>query len=716
MKKSRQKLVRLVAVSFLSTFLLTPVFTLAAGLQCEYLFLIQTQFLKDHLSYKHLKALPPDITELLESRTIEQYVKSLDRSKLYLLESDVNLVKSKLKGILAKVKDYKCEPLYEIDALLGKRIKERAEFTTKFLGAGFKFDPKTEIILDPEKRAFAKDAKELDEYQKKYLQFQISTYLQTDMALEEAKGNVIRRYQRGVKKYETTTEAAIQERHDEIFDIFLNSFAKALDPHTNYLTQDTLEDFSIQMSLSLEGIGATLSFQDGFTVIEQLIPGGAAGKSGKLQPKDKIIAVGQGETGALENMVEVELRDVVKKIRGAKNTKVRLSILRQVGSEQTKFEVVLVRDKISLEDDAVSITYIEREIGGVKKKVGLLNLPSFYSGSGDDSRLSQVRSCAKDMKKLLKEARQNNVDAIVLDLSTNGGGSLDDAVSIGGLFFKKGGVVKELGPEGEKIRSDEDTEVDWAGPLVVLTSRISASASEIVAGTLKDYERAVIVGGDHTFGKGTIQSVRRLPSKLGATKVTVGMFFIPGGTTTQHKGVDADIVFPGVFSTDDVGEKTLDYSLAPKTTQKFVSADAFVTNGPGKWDKVKPETIKELREVSLKRISKDEDFKKVIEEIKKAKDQEKDKVTKLSELMKEKSENEKKEKEDKKNIRYGTKEEKMAEYMKRADVKESLNIAFDLIQIQSGAPIMLGEAKVNNARKPLAPGQKDKGEVSDVTQ
>ena len=584
------------------------------------------------------------------------------------------------------------------------------------MGAGFKFDPKTEIILDPEKRVFAKDTKELDEYHKKYLQFQISTYLQTDMKLDEAKGNVIRRYQRGIKKYESKTEASIQERHDEIFDLFLNSFAKSLDPHSNYLSQDTLEDFSIQMSLSLEGIGATLSFQDGFTVIEQLIPGGAAGKSGKLQPKDKIIAVGQGETGALENVVEVELRDVVKKIRGAKNTKVKLSVLRQTGTEQAKFEVVLVRDKISLEDDAASISYVEREIGGVKRKVGLLNLPSFYSGSGDDSRFSQVRSCAKDMKKLLKEARQNNAEAIVLDLSTNGGGSLDDAVSIGGLFFKKGGVVKEIGPEGEKIRADEDADVDWSGPLVVLTSRISASASEIVAGTLKDYDRAIIVGGDHTFGKGPIQSVRRLPSKLGATKVTVGMFFIPGGTTTQHKGVDGDIIFPGVFSTDDVGEKTLDYSLAPKMTAPFIAPEAFVTSGPGKWDKVKPEIIKELRDVSLKRIAQDGDFKKLIEDIKKAKDQEKNKVTKLSELMKEKTDVEKKEKEEKKNIRYGTKDEKLVEYMKRSDIKESLNIAFDMIQLQKGAPIMLGEAKVKTDRKSMPPGSKDKGEMSDVTQ
>jgi len=705
----------LAAVSFLWSFIFLPLPTYAAGLQCEYLFLIQTQFLKDHLNYKHLKTLPPDVYEILETRTIEQYVKSLDRSKLYLLEADVVQVKTKLRGILAKVKDYKCDTLYEIDTLLGKRIKERADFTAKYLASGFKFEPKTEIILDPEKRSFAKDTKELDEYHKKYLQFQISTYLQTDMALTEAKGNVIRRYQRGLKKYESKLEASIQERHDEIFDLFLNSFAKSLDPHSNYLSQDTLEDFSIQMSLSLEGIGATLSFQDGFTVIEQLIPGGAAGKSGKLQPKDKIIAVGQGESGTLENVVEVELRDVVKKIRGAKNTKVRLSVLRKTASEQSKFEVILVRDKISLEDDAASITYVDREIGGVKRKVALVNLPSFYSGSGDDSRFSQVRSCAKDMKKLLKEARQNNVDAILLDLSTNGGGSLDDAVSIGGLFFKKGGVVKEIGPEGEKIRADDDAEVDWSGPLVVLTSRISASASEIVAGTLQDYDRAIIVGGDHTFGKGTIQSVRRLPSKLGATKVTVGMFFIPGGTTTQHKGVDADIVFPGVFSTDDVGEKTLDYSLAPKTTQPFISPDAFVTNGAGKWDKVKPEVLKEIREVSLKRISQDSEFKKVVEEIKKAKDQEKNKTTKLSELMKEKTDIEKKEKEEKKSIRYGSKEEKMAEYMKRSDIKESLNIAFDFVQLQKGAPIMLGEVKVKPDRKSMAPESKDKGEVSDVT-
>lgn len=680
----------------------------AAPLQCGNLQLIQGHFLMNHISYKGTRSISPEALKQIETRIREQYLKAIDRSKLYLLDSDVKTIEQKLNNSIVHVQNKQCDFLNEIEGILGKRVKERTEFARTYLNdKKFKFDKKTELLLDPDKRKYAKDKEELNAFHKKYLQFQIATYLQTGLKLDEAKTNTLKRYERAARRYETSpvekkaTSAGAEgeefenakmtpaDKNAELYDQYLNAFARSLDPHSNYLSQDMLEDFEISMRLSLEGIGATLSSQDGFTVIEQLIPGGAAALSGKLQPKDKIIAVGQGGEGKLVNVVEMDLRDVVKKIRGAKGSTVRLMVLRKSAAEQKRFEVSLIRDKINLEDEAASITYVDKDEGGVKKKIGLVNLPSFYSGPISDGPFGEVRSSAGDLKKILAEARTKNVDAIVLDLSTNGGGSLEDAVNIAGLFFKTGGVVKETGSgvEGDKIRGDMDASVDWAGPLVVLTSRISASASEIVAGTLKDYHRGIILGGDHTFGKGTIQQVSKLPQKQGATKITVGMFFVPGGSTTQHSGVSADIVLPSVFSTDEIGEKTLDYSLLPRKTDPFVAPEAFVTEGPGKWTPINDEIVKELKTRSGTRVAESVDFKKVFEDIKKARDQEKNKVTKLSELMKEKPEGEEK-KEDKKKSKFGTKDEKQAEYMKRADIKEAINVAFDLSQKISGQPLI----------------------------
>jgi carboxyl-terminal processing protease len=379
----------------------------------------------------------------------------------------------------------------------------------------------------------------------------------------------------------------------------------------------------------------------------------------------------------VENVVEMELKDVVRKIRGEKGTKVRLTILRKTGEGKERFDVVLVRDKIKLEDDAASIVFVDKEVGGQKKKIGIINFPSFYADSKPGGR-----SSAADLKKLLAEAREKKADGLVLDLSTNGGGSLDDAVKIGGLFFQTGNVVKQSSRDEKKTEltlKDTDPAVDWSGPLVVLTSRISASASEIVSGTLQDYKRAVIVGGDHTFGKGSVQSVMPLPMGLGALKVTIGMFFIPGGNSTQHRGVAADVVLPGPFSTEDMGEKSLDYSLPPKTIPAFISPEAYVKEGPSAWKEIQSDWIKTLREKSKARVEKSEDFKKIVEEL--AKSKKNGKVIKVSEILDDKDKKEKKSKA--KANKKLAKAERDKEYLKRADIEEASQVLLDLIQVET---------------------------------
>ncbi len=467
-------------------------------LSCPHLYPIQMKYLEKHINYA--KESPN-----LEAKTVDQFIKRLDGSKLYLLESDEKQIKQMMTGIFDKIKKSDCAPIEKVNELYVKRVKDRVEYAKKYLNGKFKFNPAAQINRDPEERPRPKTLAAANKAHENFMQYQVASYLITDMKEDEARQQVVRNYERTFKRVQDS-------KKEEHYSNYVDAFARALDPHSSYLAQDQLEDFEIQMRLSLEGIGATLSSQDGFTVIEQLIAGGSADRSGKLKPKDKIIAVAQGKDGEFTNVIEMDLRDVVRLIRGPKGSEVRLKILRKSKDNQ-RFELVLTRDKIKLEDEATSITYHEKEVGGVKKKVALINLPSFYS----DNR-KNGRSAASDMKKALKEAKENGVEAVVVDLSSNGGGSLRDAVDIAGLFFSTGNVVKQsqrgstLTDQSFEELPDTDATVDWPGPLVLLTSRVSASASEIVSGALKDYNRAVVVGGDHTFGKGTVQSVEYLPS------------------------------------------------------------------------------------------------------------------------------------------------------------------------------------------------------------
>lgn len=659
--------------------------TMAMELTCNYVNPLQKRFLQRHINYVEL-------TKNLENRTIEQFVKGLDPSKVYLLQSDVDTIKKSMAGIFEKAKAANCKPIDDAYLILEKRMKEAAEFAKKYLGPEFKLDPKLRVSLDSKNRPYAKSKKEAEENLKKFMQLQVANYIATGTKIEEAREKVAKNYERVAKRL---SEESMTER----LAAYLDSFARSLDPHSTYWPPSALDDFRVNIGASLEGIGATLSSRDGLTVIEQLIPGGPAAKSGMLQPKDKIIAVGNGDSGPMENVIDKELRDVVSKIRGPKGTKVRLSILREENGNNKKFEITLVREKVNIEDERASIDYIERTVGDKKLKIGLINLPSFYADMKGDI------SSATDMKRLMRDARKANADAIVLDLSSNGGGSLEDAVRIAGLFFKEGNVVKQSSKtKGREIElADQDPMVDWAGPLVVLTSRVSASASEIVAGVLKDYKRAVIVGGDHTFGKGTVQAVDdSLPQGLGAIKTTIGMFFTAGGKSTQHIGVDSDIVFPSALSTDEFGEKTLDYSLPPKSLKPFLSAEAYVPSGPSAWKLVDQKTIEKLKAQSKARVDKDPEFKKIRDEI--AKNAKKKNEIVISEVIKDREESNKEIKALEGKSYAETKAIKKEKYLKRADVVEAINIAADLAILQSGGTLTLSKTnQANSVDKTTSP-------------
>lgn len=648
-------------------------------LTCQNVKDIQRGYLLAHIIYN-------DLTPTLEQRTVERYVDYLDGSKIIFTQADIETINKELKGIFTDLESRDCKKLYNVHKLYTKRLEERAAFAKATLTKSFKFDKKTRLILDPKKRAYTKNDKELKELQTKYLNFQVSNYLLSDEKLPDAIEKVKRSYDRIAKKVKEIKE-------EDMLTNYLNAFGRGLDAHTSYFSGDMLEDFEISMRLSLQGIGATLTQEDGFTTVEALVKGGAADRSGLVMEKDKIIGVAQvdadGKAGPIEEVIEWDLRDVVAKIRGNKGTKVRLKLLRKKDGKPENLVVTLTRDEVKLEDEAASISYVEKNNNGVSRKVGVINLPSFYA----DSRRGG-RSCAEDVAKLIEEAKKNKVDSMVLDLSQNGGGSLSDAVDLAGLFFGTGNVVMQStrNPQVKPLPlKDTDSRVNWSGPLVILTSRFSASASEIVAGALKDYGRAVVVGADHTFGKGTVQQVIPLATGLGALKVTIGMFFTPGGFSTQHRGVASHIVFPSEIDgdEDDIGEKTLDYSLPPKQIDSFISPQAYVTTGEGKWDKVEDKMVETLKKRALDRIASSTEF----AEIKKKADKRR-KETK--EIVLEDSFNDLKEKKDESDKKKKfTDAEKKSEYLKRADVSEAINIAVDTVDFKSKVPLKVIAQSIN---------------------
>ena len=669
---------------------------IGAVLSCNHIPVIQEGFLNQH--FLNLKK--PSFE--LEERVVDQYIKRLDPSKLYLTRGDVKKVKKHLKGILMRIQSKDCSPIMKIYGILEKRVIERVDFVKDFLGSKYVFNKAVSLNLDPDSRKRPRSTKTINDFHKKYLHFKISNYLASDIKLPEAKKKVIKNYERILKKIKFLSQ------EDKLIG-YLDSFARALDPHSSYFSKDDLENFKIQMNLSLEGIGATLRWEDGFTIVESLVEGGAAFRNGELKSGDKIIAVSQGPNKQMENVIDMDLGDVVKKIRGKKGTPVHLTVLRKSGESTQRKVVKLKRDKINLKDEEASITYYKRKIGGKERLIGVINLPSFYLGKPKEG----IPPAFKGIANLLKKANKKKVAGVVLDLSNNGGGSLDDAVKISGLFFKTGSVVKQSTRQSKRFRflkrrkgkalpkgfrshssvlKDINSKVNYAGPLVILTSRISASASEIVAGSLQDYKRAVIVGADHTFGKGTIQSVVELPH-LGALKVTVGMFFIPGGYSTQHRGVVSDISFPSVLETDDLGEKTYDYSLSPQKLDPFVSSEAFVTEGRSKWKILDKKTIKTLNMASSQRILESQEFQEIQKDLEKNLKR-RDKVIHLTEVMKEKADDKKEEVKGPLN-----KKQKLEKYRNRPEIKESINIVVDLIALQENIPLPQSHKKTAQKKK-----------------
>jgi carboxyl-terminal processing protease len=607
--------------------LLLPLISLAEDLTCEHFPMVTGRFYAAHYAMKGL-------TSNIKTHAVDQMIKRLDPSKTLLYESDLAKLKPLLQEMFANAKGSKCTSLKPVYDLLVARARENEAIVKKILGPDFRLDETAKLNINADKRPYSKTAADKQALLKKMVQFQIENSLLSGMNLAEAKKQQIHRY-------ELQTKRIAEQNPSQLITTSAESFAMALDPHTSYLSPKNLEDLRIQMQLSLEGIGAVLKSDNGFTIIEELIPGGGAERSGMLKLKDKIIAVAQeGEKPV--DVIDMDLRDVVSMIRGKKGTRVTLTILRQ-NKRTNRFNVTIIRDKIDMKEQEAKISYETRKAGNKPYRFGIIDLPSFYGGEKGG------KSSYEDVKKLLAEAKKQQVDGIVLNLSRNGGGLLDDAVRIAGLFIGNGGIVATEDSKGKvKILAngsalsatesdsrkvitfpEEDPRALYMGPLVVLTSRLSASASEIVAGALKDYRRAVIVGSDHTFGKGSVQSLMTLPRDLGGMKVTTSLYFLPKGKSTQRSGVAADVKLPGFFALEDLGESALDYSLPAQAIAPFLGSRENIAPH---WKPVNQSQITTLASKSQARVAKNEKFAEIIKNNKEA--AEKNGIIQLSDFRK----------------------------------------------------------------------------------
>jgi len=586
--------------------------SVAENVKCSRMPLLMKSFLANHYAIKDLNA-------EINNQVVDQMIKRLDPSKTLLYDSDVQNLRPVLRRAFSSMQSGDCALLKPVYDLLVTRARENEKIIRRILGSNYRIDEDAELYIDVKKRPYVKTAAEKYDLLKKVVQFQIENDLLSGVTLAEAK-------KQQVHRYELQTARVLERRPEKLIEYAAEAFAQALDPHTNYLSPDNLEDLKIHMQLSLEGIGALLSSDNGFTVIEELIPGGSAEKSGLLKPKDKIIAVAQKRAKPV-NVIDMDLRDVVKMIRGKKGTQVTLMILRQ--SERTyRFDITLTRDKVYIKDQEAKVDYQTRMVNGKKYSFAVIDLPSFY---GDEK---ENKSSYEDVRALLMEARQRGVDGVVLDLSRNGGGLIGEAVQIAGLFLGRGPVVATKDNSEKltvfvngaatsemKLRKNkiitfpaEDRPL-YTGPLVVLTSRLSASASEIVAGALQDYRRAIIVGSDRTFGKGSVQTLAPLPRDLGGMKVTTGLYFLPGGKSTQKTGVPVDVRLPGFFVLEDVGEAELEYPLPAQAIQPFIKASS---NSALLWTTVDHPMVAKLSIKSQARIAKDPKFKEIIQKNKEA--------------------------------------------------------------------------------------------------
>jgi len=527
---------------------------------------VQQQTQAAHLSAEvltryHYRRVPLD--DMTSSKIFDNYLKSLDGEKIFFLQSDIDQFANARTKLDDAILTEDLSVPFAIFNLYQQRAVERISYARSLLKKGFDFDKKESYQYTREKAPWAKSDEEMNDLWRKRVK---NDWLRLKLAGKDDKSIV----DTLSKRYDNSLNSISKVKSDDVFQNFMNAYAMAIDPHTNYFGTRASEDFDISMKLSLVGIGAVLQDKDEYTTIRELVTGGPAALSGKLKVGDRIVGVGQGENSTPTEVMGWRIDDTVALIRGAEDSVVLLDVLPAEAGPDGKHKLIpLIRKKISLEKQAAKKSIIEVKDGTTTRRIGVIALPVFYQDFGARQKGDKdYKSATRDVSRLLEDLKKDKVDSVLVDLRNNGGGSLDEAIELTGLFIDKGPVVQQRDSKGKvSVESDSNAGLAWNGPMGVLINRSSASASEIFAAAIQDYGRGVVIG-EPSFGKGTVQSVVDLDQlvknekpKFGELKMTVAQFFRINGGTTQLRGVTPDITLPTMTNVEDFGESSYDNAL-----------------------------------------------------------------------------------------------------------------------------------------------------------
>ena len=503
------------------------------------------------------------LDDAMSAEILKRYLEAIDGDKLYFTATDAAGFQRYADQLDDAIYDTDLSPAFTIFEVFLKRVDQRTDHAIDSVKRGFTFDADESVDLDREHAPWAADSAALDELWRKRIK---NDWLR--LRLSGQKDADIQRTL--TRRYRNFNERWHEIDSNDVFQTFMNAYAGAIEPHTSYLSPRASEVFEQQMRLSLEGIGAVLSRMDDYIVVRSVVRGGPAQRSGQINPGDRIVGVGQGSEGAVKDVVGWRVDDAVELIRGPKDTTVVLDILpADAPVDGAPTRVAIMREQVKLEQQAARKELIEVREGDQLRKIGLITLPTFYHDfEGERSGDPDFRSSTRDVAKLIGELKAQGIEGLVVDLRDNGGGALNEATQLTGLFIDRGPVVQVRDTQGRvSVETDREQGVAWDGPLAVMVNRTSASASEIFAAALQDYGRALILG-QNTYGKGTVQNMVDLDQiaqndeqRFGQVKLTVAQFFRVNGGSTQHRGVVPDVVLPSLIDPKEWGESAIDNAL-----------------------------------------------------------------------------------------------------------------------------------------------------------
>ncbi len=549
------------------------------------------------------------LDEKMSARFLQTYLTTLDYNKLYFTQKDVDEFQSKYASTLGdSVLRGDLGPAREIFARFKQRVEDRVAKNKKLAQKKYAFDSSRTVEINRQNAPWPKNQEDADRMWQDRIEAELLKEELAELKLRPPPETVTRRYDQVLRNVREMED-------DDVVKTFLSSLAQTYDPHSEYLSPSDLENFQISMKLSLVGVGAVLSSEDGYAKVKEIVPGGPADRDGRLTVNDRIAAVAQGEA-ELEDVVDMKLDKVVEKIRGKKGTLVRLLVIPGDATDPSKRKIIEIRrDEVKLKDQEAKAEVLDLNgQDGRPVRMGWITLPSFYANM---ENRGTPKSTTEDVAALITRLKREGIQGLVIDLRRDGGGSLEEAINLTGLFIPRGPVVQAKDSNGKiTVSQDTNPELVYNGPLMVLVNRLSASASEIFAAALQDYGRAVVVGDERSFGKGTVQTVLDLgrlmsPFSLGSTdagalKLTIQKFYRVRGGSTQLKGVESDIVLPSLTDNSEIGEGSLKNRLAYDEVAPVKIVDSMAAT---------PLFLDELRARSAQRMVGDPEFRYTIEDM-----------------------------------------------------------------------------------------------------